>query len=123
MPETIEANNEVQQEIARNYRRNFVVNALDGAIYWFGLSFMAPTIILPLYISHFTNNPLLIGLIPFINTAGFFLPQLFTSNFVERAPRKKIFPGQYRLFYRTPAGFLPGAQRLFPGDQPAGPGP
>ncbi len=83
---------EFEQEVERNYRFNFIVNSLDGATYWFGYSFIAPTIILPLYISHFTNNPLIIGLIPFLNTAGFLLPQLFTSNIVERTPRKKFFP-------------------------------
>ena len=87
-----------QQEITRNYRFNFLVNSLDGASYWFGYSFIAPTIILPLYISHFTQNPLIIGLIPFISTAGFLLPQLFTSNFVERAPRKKWFPVNLGFF-------------------------
>jgi len=107
MTESIDANTDVQQEIALNYRRNFLVNALDGASYWFGFSFITPTIILPLYVSHFTNNPLIIGLIPFINTAGFFLPQLFTSNFVERAPRKKVFPVNLGFFTeRLPVFFL-----------------
>jgi MFS family permease len=89
---------DAQQEMARNYRFNFVVNSLDGASYWFGYSFIAPTIILPLYVSHFTTNPLIIGLIPFISTAGFLLPQLFTANFVERAPRKKWFPVNLGFF-------------------------
>ena len=107
MTETIEANTAVQEEIARNYRHNFLVNALDGASYWFGFSFIAPTIILPLYVSHFTHNPLVIGLIPFINTAGFLLPQLFTSNFVEQAPRKKFFPVNLGFFLeRMPVFFL-----------------
>ena len=65
MTETIEVTAAIQVEIDRNYRHNFLVNALDGANYWFGFSFIAPTIILPLYVSHFTSNPLLIGLIPF----------------------------------------------------------
>ena len=114
MTEPIEANPAAQQEITRNYRYNFVVNALDGASYWFGYSFIAPTIILPLYISHFTNNPLIIGLIPFINTAGFLLPQLFTSNFVERAPRKKWFPVNLGFFLERVPVFLlaPGAYFL-----------
>ena len=106
MAETSETYTDVQQEIERNYRRNFVVNALDGASYWFGFSFISPTIILPLYISHFTSNPLVIGLIPFINTAGFLLPQLFTSNFVERAPRKKVFPVNIGFFLERVPVFL-----------------
>ena len=98
MSELSEASSEIQGQIERNFRFNFIVNSLDGASYWFGYSFIAPTIILPLYISHFTNNPLIIGLIPFMSTAGFLLPQLFTSNFVERAPLKKFFPVNLGFF-------------------------
>jgi MFS family permease len=82
----------IQKQIERNYRWNFTVNAMDGASFWFGMSFISSTIILPLYVSHFTNSPLLIGLIPFLSTAGYLLPQLFSANAVERAPRKKFFP-------------------------------
>lgn len=91
-------NSTAEQIIKRNLKRNFIVNAADGAFYWFGLSFISVSIILPLYVSHFTSNPLLIGLIPFINTAGFLLPQLFTSNMVSRAPVKKFFPVNVGLF-------------------------
>ena len=81
-----------QQEIKRNFRWNFTVNALDGASFWLGMSFISTTVILPLYVNHFTSNPLLIGLIPFVATAGVLLPQMFMANMVERAPRKKFFP-------------------------------
>ena len=119
MTETIENSTDVQQEIDRNYRRNFLVNTLDGASYWFGYSFIAPTIILPLYISHFTNNPLIIGLIPFLNTAGFLLPQLFTANFVERAPRKKYFPVNLGFFLeRLPVFLLAPSAYFLANSQP-----
>jgi MFS family permease len=86
------AADEIQEQIARNYRWNFLVNSLDGASFWFGMSFISSTIILPLFVSHFTDNPIWIGLIPFIGWAGVFIPQLFTANAVERAPLKKYFP-------------------------------
>jgi MFS family permease len=92
MTEAKTNNTTVKQKIERNFRWNFTVNTLDGTSFWFGMSFMSSTIILPLYISHFTSNPLLIGLIPFLTNAGIFLPQLFTANVVERAPLKKFFP-------------------------------
>ena len=92
MTEAKTNNTTVKQKIERNFRWNFVVNTLDGTSFWFGMSFMSSTIILPLYISHFTSNPLLIGLIPFLTNAGIFLPQLFTANVVERTPLKKFFP-------------------------------
>jgi MFS family permease len=89
---------DIEQENERNFRHNFLVNSLDGASFWFGFSFIAPAIILPLYVRHFTDNPLVIGLIPFINTAGVLIPQLFTSKFVEQAPRKKFFPVNLGFF-------------------------
>jgi MFS family permease len=82
---------DTQHQLERNYRWNFIVNALDGASFWFGMSFIASTIILPLYVSHFTQDPLVIGLIPFLGTAGYLVPQLFTANVIERAPLKKFF--------------------------------
>lgn len=113
MVESMEAGSDIQKELASNYRHNFLVNALDGASYWFGYSFIAPTIILPLYVSHFTNNPLIIGLIPFINTAGVLLPQLFTSNFVEQAPRKKFFPVNLGFFLERMPVFLLAPSAFF----------
>jgi MFS family permease len=96
----------VQQQIERNYRWNFLVNALDGASFWFGMSFISSTIILPLYVSHFTKSPLLIGLIPFLAAAGHLLPQLFVANAVERAPRKKFFPVTIGFFLERLPVFL-----------------
>lgn len=95
-----------QAAAERNYRWNFVVNALDGATFWLGMSFISSTVILPLFVSHFTNHPLVIGLIPFLNTAGTFLPQLFVANAVERAPLKKFFPVTIGFFLERVPIFL-----------------
>src|SRR5689334_17701927 len=100
-----------QEQIERDYRWNFTVNALDGASFWFGMSFISPTIILPLYVSHFTNSLVLIGLIPFLSTAGYLLPQLFTANAVERAPRKKFFPATIGFFLERIPIFLRSEER------------
>jgi MFS family permease len=96
-----------QQEIERNYRWNFAVNSLDGASFWFGMSFFSSTIIIPLFVSHFTDNPLVFGLIPFLGWAGVLIPSLFMANAVERAPLKKFFPVNLGFFLeRLPLFFL-----------------
>jgi MFS family permease len=106
-------------EIEQNYHHNFIVNALDGGTFWFGYSFMSPAIILPLYLSHFTNNPILIGLLPFIGSAFFLIPQLFTANFVERAPVKKDIPVKIGFFTeRVPIFLLPLTVVLFAVNNP-----
>jgi MFS family permease len=120
MPETASPTLTADQQIQRNFRWNFIVNAIDGASYWFGYSFISPAIILPLYISHFTNNPIIIGLIPFLGTAGFLLPQLFTSNWVERSPLKKFFPVNIGFFTeRVPVFLMAPAAFFFAKSNPA----
>jgi len=104
--ESIATNPDVQPQIERNIRWNFWVNTLDGAFFWFGISFIASTIILPLYVSHFTYNPIIIGLIPFITTAGYLVPQLFTANVIGRAPLKKFFPVNLGFFLERLPIFL-----------------
>jgi MFS family permease len=78
-----------QEGIKRHFRWNFAVIAMDGALFWLGISFAAPSTILPLYVRHLTDSRLLIGLIATIAGAGWYLPQLFTASYVERSPRKK----------------------------------
>ena len=110
MPEIIADNSTAQQAIERNYRWNFIVNTLDGASFWFGMSFFSSAIILPLFVSHFTNSPIMIGLISFLGFGGLFLPQLFMANAVERAPQKKFFAVTLGFFLeRLPIFLLPPA--------------
>ena len=118
MTEAVATPTPVQQEIERNYRWNFFANAMDGASFWFGMSFFSSTIILPLFVSHFTADPLIIGLIPFLGWAGVLLPQLFVANAVERAPRKKFFPvtlgfflERLPIFLLAPATYFLAASR------------
>jgi hypothetical protein len=119
MTNIVAGHSAVQRRIERNYRWNLLVNTLDGASFWFGMSFISSTIILPLYVSHFTDNPLLIGLIPFLYTAGPLLPQLFVANAVERAPRKKFFPATLGFFLeRVPIFLLAPAAYFLATSQP-----
>ncbi len=115
---TIEQPAGVQEQIRKDFRWNFIVNMLDGTSFWFGISFMSAAVILPLYVSHFTDNPLFIGLIPFFGTAGYLVPQLFAANVVERAPIKKFFPvtlgfflARLPIFLLAPAAFFLAANQ------------
>lgn len=110
----------IQRQVEKDYRWNFTVNAMDGGFFWFGVSFISQVTILPLYLSHFTQNPVLIGLIPFLATGGYLLPQLFVANAVERAPRKKFFPVNLGFFLqRVPMLLLPLTAYWLAGSQPA----
>lgn len=73
----------------KNYTWNFTVNLLDGVAFWFGFSLISATTILPLFISKLTPSLIPIGLIGVINSAGWFLPQLFSARITERYEKKK----------------------------------
>ena len=107
------ADSEFEQQIARHFRHNAVVNWLDGTFFWLGMSFVASTTILPLYVSHFTDSKMVLGLLSMLASMGYLLPQLFTSNWVERLPRKKVavvnvglFTERLPLLLMVPAALL-----------------
>lgn len=80
---------EIEAERDRNYRWNFSVNMADVVSFWFGLSFISSATIVPLYISKLTDSTIAIGLAAVISQGAWYLPQLFTANFVEGLARKK----------------------------------
>jgi MFS family permease len=53
------------------------------------MSFLGNTTIVPLFISKLTPSMLPIGYAAMLAQAGWFLPQLFTANWVEQMPRRK----------------------------------
>jgi len=87
-----------QAQTARDFRWNFGVMVMDGAFFFLGINIAAPSTIMPLYVRHFTDSALLIGLVSTIAGAGWYLPQLLTVNFTERQPRKKVVAVNIGLF-------------------------
>jgi MFS family permease len=80
---------ELAAEVDRNYRWNFAANLMDITWFWFGLSFLSSATIVPLFISKLTDSKLALGLAAVIAQSAWFLPQLFTSKYIERLPRMK----------------------------------
>ena len=81
----------VDSYVQNNLVRNFTVNVLDGTFFMLGMSFSSVVTVMPLFVSQLSDSPLLISLIPAIQTMGWLLPQLLTAPLVERLPRKKPF--------------------------------
>lgn len=99
---------DIAADIERHYRWNFAVNVLDGAMFFFGSSFMSSATIMPLFVSKLTTSQLAIGLIGVIANSGWFLPQIFTANLVQRLPRKKPVVVNLGFFTeRLPVWLLP----------------
>ncbi len=89
---------ELAATVERHYRWNFAVNLMDVAAFFFGLSFISSSTIVPLFISKLTSSPMAIGLAAVIAQSAWFLPQLFTANAVERLARKKPVAVNLGLF-------------------------
>ncbi len=101
------SDDEIAAEVERDYRWNFAVNFLDMAFFWPALAFISTTTILPLFVSKLTPSPLAIGFLAMLAQGSWFLPQLFTTNAVERLPRRKPVPVKLGLFLeRLPLWFL-----------------
>jgi len=106
---------EMENEVRTHYRWNFNVNLIDGAAFWFGLSFISATTILPLFVSKLTTAPFWFALLAVLSQGSWYLPQLFTAGATERLARKKPVVINIGFFTeRLPIWLLPVAALLAP---------
>jgi len=94
-------------EVRHNFRRNFINNALDGIFWMLGESFVSVSTILPVFASTLTDSPVLIGLVPALINAGWFLPQLLMAGHVQRLAQKMPFARAMAIVERLPYLVLP----------------
>lgn len=88
--------------VAEKFRHNVLVNTADSIAWLLGDSFLSASTILPVFASKLTDSPLVIGLIPALLNAGWFLPQFFMTSFVARQPRKLPMIGWLTAIERLP---------------------
>jgi MFS family permease len=106
---------QLDQQAAANYRWNFFWNVGDGVFFWFGLSFISATTILPLFVSKLSSNEVWIALLGVLSAASWYLPQLLTAGVTERLARKKPVVINLGFFAeRLPIWFLPLAALAAP---------
>ena len=92
----------VHPEVRKNFKRNFFANLMDACFWFFGDSFAAAYTIMPVFISTLTDSPILIGLIPALDGAGWFLPQLFLARTLEGKDRRMPIVRVLGIFDRIP---------------------
>ncbi len=112
---TIRPEDEVPHNVAKNYRHNVTVGTLDLMFFIFGDSFGSITTIMPVFAATLTKSPLLIGLIPAIATFGWYMPQMFLSNYVSGLRQKHPFAVKMAVVERIPYIFFPLLALLVPG--------
>ena len=89
-------------EVVKNFRRNFFANIMDSGFWFLGDSFVAAYTIMPVFMSTLTDSPILIGLVPALEGAGWFLPQLFLARHLEGKSRRLPLVLKLGLLDRLP---------------------
>ncbi len=72
----------------RTVRHNFLMGVLNGAIFQFGVAFVDPTTVMPVFIKNFTDSDSVVGLASSVRRAGWLLPQLPMAGYLESRPYK-----------------------------------
>jgi len=106
--------NQYDAYVERNKSWNFAVNLLDLTFYNLGVSFVFGATVLSLYASYLTSSAVLIGLIPAIQSVGYFLPQLLLAQRSERLSRKKPMIQKISVVERVPYLFVALLAILWP---------
>ena len=100
--------------VRRNATWNFCVNALDLTFYNLAVSFVFGVTVLSLYASYLAESAVLIGLIPAIQSVGYFLPQLLASRRAEQHVRKLPAVRKISIMERLPYLFVALSIFLWP---------
>ncbi len=79
----------IEAYIRKHLRFNFTIGLLDGGFFGLGMGFASFTAIIPLFVHHFTESALLIGLVPAIHNIGWQLPHLLMAGWLGRVERYK----------------------------------
>lgn len=119
MASTVLSREDYEAAIQKNQGWNFWVNVMDLTFYNLALSFIYSSTVLSLYASHLTRSTVLIGLIPAIQSVGYFLPQLLSAQHSEQLWRQKPFIQKVSVMERLPYLFVALNCLLWPSAPPA----
>ncbi len=72
----------------REEKRSFLLNVVNGALFNFAERLIDPPLVLTWFVSQLTSSNLLAGLVAPLGDAGWYLPQIFVSAYVQRMERK-----------------------------------
>lgn len=97
----------IDPEVRRNFKPNAINNSLDVIFWLLGESFVSVSTILPVFASTLTDSTVLIGLVPALINAGWFIPQLLMAGYVQRLPLKMPFARSMAVVERIPYIILP----------------
>ena len=72
-----------------NVRYNYTLGIVNGSLFMFGIAFINPLTVLPVFIKYFTTSDFVVGIASSLWRAGWLLPQLLVAGYVEKIPYKR----------------------------------
>jgi len=84
----------------RYRRRNFILNAAEGALFISSGAFLSAQTILPALVTRLGGTNIAVGALSVLVYAGLFLPQIFAARYVETLPRKKPWTMTFGMLHR-----------------------
>ena len=99
----------------KNFRYNYTIGILNGAIFGFVDALIAPSLTLAVFITQLGGSSLLVGLMSAIYNGGWFIPQFLISHRLQQLPLKKpVYAGAAAVrivcwFFIVVATYLLGA--------------
>lgn len=79
----------MSSSVEKNFRYNYSIGILNGAIFGFVDALIAPSLTLALFITQLGGSSLLVGLMSAIYNGGWFIPQFLISHRLQPLPLKK----------------------------------
>ncbi len=111
---SIKPSDNVPEGVARYFKHNVIVNTLDLMFFFFADSLWSINTIMPVFAATLTDSPFIIGLMPAIVNAGWFIPQMFISGVVSRSPKKLPLSRKFAIAERLPYLFFPALALAIP---------
>jgi MFS family permease len=104
----------VAPAVAREFKHNVLYNTADVSFFVFGDAFVNLSTIMTVFTATLTDSPFIIGLVPAILWATWYLPQLFFTGIVSRQRMKLPFTLKMGAVERIPYIFMPILALLIP---------
>lgn len=99
---SIRPEDNIHPAVAKNFRHNAIINTLDISFFFMADSFWSINTIMPVFAATMTESPFIIGLIPAIVNAGWFLPQMFMAKRISNMPLIVPYARRMAVFERIP---------------------
>ena len=104
----------VAPAVAREFKHNVLYNTADVSFFVFADAFVSLGTIMTVFTATLTDSPFIIGLVPAILWATWYLPQIFFTGIVSRLRMKLPFTLKMGAVERIPYIFMPILALLIP---------